>query len=89
MDRMDDEKDSRGKDSVCLSKICSREMHKKRATLACHSECLHNGIILIVYIIKFSWCKGTAFFEITKYFQLNLHISFVFCNLAAKLELLC
>jgi hypothetical protein len=59
MDRMDDEKDSRGKGSVCLSKMCSREMHKKRATLACHSECLHNGIILIVYILQICCCKGS------------------------------
>ena len=29
------------------------EKGKKRATLACHSECLHNGIILIVYIHSF------------------------------------
>ena len=26
---------------------------KKRATLACHSECLHNGIILIVYVLLY------------------------------------
>ena len=37
------------------------EKGKKRATLACHSECLHNGIILIVYILQICWCKGSAF----------------------------
>ena len=35
---------------------------QKRATLACHSECLHNGIILIVYILQICCCKGSAFF---------------------------
>ena len=33
---------------------------KKRATLSCHSECLHNGIILIVYILQICCCKGTT-----------------------------
>ena len=35
---------------------------KKSDTQACHSECLHNGIILIVYILQICWCKGSAFF---------------------------
>ena len=39
---------------------------KKRATLACHSECLHNGIILIVYILQICWCIGSAFFLIVQ-----------------------
>ena len=34
---------------------------KKSDTQACHSECLHNGIILIVYILQICWCKGTTF----------------------------
>ena len=34
---------------------------KKSDTQACHSECLHNGIILIVYILQICCCKGNAF----------------------------
>ena len=37
------------------------EKNKKRAILAYHPECLHNGIILIVYILQICWCKGTVF----------------------------
>ena len=48
------------------------EKGKKRATLACHSECLHNGIILIVYILQICCCKGTTFFEIAKSFLPNM-----------------
>ena len=33
---------------------------KKSDTQACHSECLHNGIILIVYILQICCCKGTT-----------------------------
>ena len=39
---------------------------KKRATLACHSECLHNGIILIVYIFQNCTAKVEIKFEISK-----------------------
>ena len=48
---------------VCACPRCVRGQGntQKRATLACHSECLHNGIILIVYILQICWCKGSAF----------------------------
>ena len=36
--------------------------NKKRAILAYHPKCLHNGIILIVYILQICCCKGTTFF---------------------------
>ena len=36
--------------------------NKKRAILAYHPECLHNGIILIVYILQICCCIGSAFF---------------------------
>ena len=36
--------------------------NKKRAILAYHPECLHNGIILIVYILQICCCKGSTFF---------------------------
>ena len=40
---------------VCACPGCVRTQGnaQKRATLACHSECLHNRIILIVYIHSF------------------------------------
>ena len=41
---------------------------KKSDTQACHSECLHNGIILIVYILQFVVAKVILFCDIDKYF---------------------
>ena len=37
-----------------IDQMCSRsgKCTKKSDTQACHSECLHNGIILIVYILQ-------------------------------------
>ena len=45
---------TQGSNSIPISK-------KKSDTQACHSECLHNGIILIVYILQICWCKGSTF----------------------------
>ena len=58
---------------------------KKSDTQACHSECLHNGIILIVYILQFVVAKVVLFVEIAKYFLINLHISYIFSTFAAEL----
>ena len=58
---------------------------KKSDTQACHSECLHNGLILIVYILQFVVAKVVLFVEIAKYFLINLHISCIFSTFAAEL----
>ena len=60
MDRMDDEKDSRAAKIMCACLGCARmKCTKKSDTQACYPECLHNGIILIVYILQICFCKGS------------------------------
>ena len=49
--------------------------YKKRATPACHSECLHNGIILIVYIFQNCTAKVYIFIYICK--KKSLFLSFL------------
>ena len=39
---------------------------QKRARLASHPECFHNGIILIVYVIQKSCAKIRLFCDICK-----------------------
>ena len=48
-------------------------MIQKRARLASHPECFHNGIILIVYVIQKSCAKVLLFSDMCKYFGNKLH----------------
>ena len=45
-----------------------KQEKKKRARVASHPECFHNGIILIVYVIQKSAAKVLLFSDICKFF---------------------